>query len=263
MTEQQILIYQTDDGAIQLRSDASAETLWATQKQLADVFAVDVRTINEHIINIYKFDELSETATIRKFRIVQKEGSRDVERSVNHYNLDMAISVGYRVNSKTATKFRQWATKTLKQHITQGYTLNQHLLDEKRTNAEQIIQDIQQLAKGNSQIQIDDVLELVKAFTHTWFSLQSYDEGGLPDKGQTNKALNIQADALYVATEQLKAALKAKGEATDLFAQEKTKGTLEGIVGSIMQSVFGEDAYPSIEEKAAPPALFYHQKPPI
>ncbi len=251
MKTNELVIYQTDEGAIQLRADVRENTLWATQRQLSEVFTVDVRTINEHIKNIFSEGELEESPTLRKFRIVQKEGSREVERKVAHYNLNMILSVGYRVNSKTATKFRQWATQTLNQHITQGYTINQHLLDEKRISAEQIINNIQQLSRGNSQIQVDDVLELVKSFTHTWFSLQSYDEGGLPEKGLTEKNLDIQTGALYQAIGQLKTALKGKGEATDLFAQEKTKDTLGGIVGSVMQSVFGEDAYPSIEEKAA------------
>jgi len=127
-----LIIYQAENGAIQLRSDATAETIWASQKQLAEVFNVDVRTINEHIKNIFSEDELEENLTIRKFRIVQKEGTKEVSRNISHYNLDMIISVGYRVNSKVATKFRRWATQTLKQHITQGYTINQKMLDEKK-----------------------------------------------------------------------------------------------------------------------------------
>lgn len=246
MKDKEIVIYQAENGAIQLRSDISAETIWATQKQIAEIFDVKIPAINKHIKNILVESELDDS-TISILEIVQQEGKRKVE----HYNLDMLISIGYRVNSKTATKFRQWATQTLKQHITQGYTINQHLLDEKRISAEQIINDIQQLSQGNTQIQPDDVLELVKSFTHTWFSLQSYDEGGLPEKGLTEKSLDIQTNALYHALEQLKTELKAKGEATDLFAQEKNQGKLEGIIGSVMQSVVGADAYPTIEEKAA------------
>lgn len=217
---------------------------------MSEVFGVDVRTINEHVVNIFKSGELDQDSTIRKFRIVQKEGKREVERNVGHYNLDMLISVGYRVNSMTATKFRQWATRTLKEHITQGYTVNQHLLDIKKTNAQDIIDSIQKVSQNSSKIQSSDVLELVKAFTHTWFSLQSYDEGALPTKGKHVLNTDIQVSELYSAVAELKAILKEKGEATDLFAQEKEQGSLEGIVGTVMQSVFGEDAYPSVEEKA-------------
>src|SRR6266568_2712546 len=119
-----MVIYQAKSGAIELRGDFDRDTIWASQAQIASAFGVDVRTVNEHIKNIYEADELKEGSTIRKFRIVQKQGNREVEREVNHYNLDLVLSVGYRVNSKTATKFRQWATKTLREHITRGYTLN-------------------------------------------------------------------------------------------------------------------------------------------
>ncbi len=98
--------------------------VWATQLQVVQAFDMDVRTVNEHIKNVYKTEELDEKSTIRKFRIVQIEGNREVEREINHYNLDMILAVGYRVNSKKATTFRQWATKTLREHITKGYTIN-------------------------------------------------------------------------------------------------------------------------------------------
>jgi len=118
------VIYQAKNGAIEIRGDFSNETVWATQAQVAQAFGVSVPTINEHLKNIYKTKELAKDSTIRKFRIVQKEGNREVKRDAIHYNLDAIISVGYRVNSKTATQFRQWATKTLREHITKGYTLN-------------------------------------------------------------------------------------------------------------------------------------------
>lgn len=251
ITNNSLVIYQTDNGAIQLHSDARAETIWATQKQMAEVFAVNVRTINEHIKNIFNDEELPKDSTIRNIRIDQVEGTRTVSRDISHYNLDMIISVGYRVNSKTATKFRTWATKTLKQHITQGYTINQHLLDEKRLDAQKVIDDIKKLTQGATNIQTDDVLELINSFTHTWFSLQSYDEDTLPKTGNYQKDIVLQTGDLYSAIAQLKAELMSKGEATHLFAQEKTEETLSGIIGNVFQSVFREDAYPTIEEKAA------------
>jgi len=122
--KKEVVIYQAKSGAIELRGDFGKETVWATQAQVAAAFDVDVRTVNEHIKNIYKTRELPEVSTIRNFRIVQKEGKREIERTVKHYNLDMILSVGYRVNSKNATTFRQWATKTLRAHIVDGYTIN-------------------------------------------------------------------------------------------------------------------------------------------
>ena len=120
----QLVIYKTPAGAIELRGDFDKGTIWATQAQIASAFNVDVRTVNEHIKNIYKSGELKEIATIRNFRIVKKEGNRAIKREVRHYNLDTILSVGYRVNSKTATLFRIWATKTLKEHLLKGYTIN-------------------------------------------------------------------------------------------------------------------------------------------
>jgi len=122
--KKELVIYQSKSGAIEFRGDFEHDTVWATQKQMADVFDVDVRTVNEHLANVYKSNELNEKAIIRKFRIVQKEAERSVERDIQHYNLDAIISVGYRVNSKQATQFRIWATKVLRQHLLQGYTIN-------------------------------------------------------------------------------------------------------------------------------------------
>ena len=122
--EGQILFYTTPDGEIKLDVLFSGETVWLTQKKMAELFDVDVRTINEHLVNIFRTGELIEDETIRKFRIVQKEGTRDVTRVVNFYNLDAIISVGYRVNSGKATQFRIWATKTLREFIIKGFVLD-------------------------------------------------------------------------------------------------------------------------------------------
>jgi len=113
-----------NDGELELNVSVSDETIWLTQKQIAELFQVEVHTINYHIKNIFKQKELDKNPTIRKIRIVQKEGYREVERDVEHYSLDMIISIGYRVNSVTATKFRQWATTVLKSYIQNGYAIN-------------------------------------------------------------------------------------------------------------------------------------------
>ncbi|WP_066356037.1 virulence RhuM family protein [Aliarcobacter skirrowii] len=121
-----------NDGEIELAISIENETVWLTQKQIAELFDKDVRTINDHIKAIYKEEELVENSTIRNFRIVQKEGNREVSRDIIHYNLDVVISIGYRANSKKATKFRQWATKVLKDYIFNGYAINSHKITEKR-----------------------------------------------------------------------------------------------------------------------------------
>ena len=117
-----IIVY--NDGELELKVSLNEETIWLTQKQLSELFNVEIHTINYHIKNIYKQKELDKISTIRKIRIVQKEGNREIQRDVEHYNLDMIISIGYKVNSITATKFRQWATSILKNYITNGYVIN-------------------------------------------------------------------------------------------------------------------------------------------
>ncbi len=182
MTEEKtnaIAIYQAPDGAIEFRGDYEKETIWGTQRQIAGVFGVDVRTINEHLINIYNTGELTESSTLRKFRIVQKEGNREVARDVNFYNLDAILSVGYRVNSKQATQFRIWATQTLKDHMLQGYTINKKRIGENYKQFVQALADIKALLPAGNKITTEDVLNLISAFAGTWFSLEAYDKDRL------------------------------------------------------------------------------------
>ncbi len=128
MKKSDFLLYVAPDGEVKVEVFFQDETIWLTQKRMAELFDVDVRTINEHLGNIYTSNELTEDATIRKFRIVQKEGSRDIEREVNFYNLDAIISVGYRVNSHQATQFRIWATQTLRNFIIKGFAIDDERL---------------------------------------------------------------------------------------------------------------------------------------
>ena len=124
----QIILYRTSDGAVRVEVMYQADTFWLSQKQLSELFDVDVRTVNEHLQNIYKSGELLESSTIRKFRRVQREGKREVAREIDFYNLDATISVGYRVNSAQATQFRIWATQTLREFIVKGFVLDDERL---------------------------------------------------------------------------------------------------------------------------------------
>ena len=143
--QNQLVIYQAKSGAIELRGDFSKETIWATLDQIAKVFGRDKSVISRHLKNIYKEGELDTKATVAKNATVQMEGGRRVERVIEYYNLDAIISVGYRVNSKTATRFRQWATKTLREHITKGYTLNRSRIRENYSQFMKAVADIQAL----------------------------------------------------------------------------------------------------------------------
>ena len=136
--ENEIIVYTTQDGKETFEVNLKEETVWLSQRQMAELFEKDVRTINEHIGNIYKEKELSKSSTIRNFRIVQKEGNRLVERKRSCYNLDVIISVGYRVKSQRGTQFRIWATNILKNHLIQGYTINQKRLQENQAKIKEL-----------------------------------------------------------------------------------------------------------------------------
>ncbi len=245
------IIYQAKNGAIELRGDTTHETVWASQAQIAEVFSVDVRTISEHIKNIYKTGELEQIPTIRKFRIVQTEGNRDIEREINFYNLDMIISVGYRVNSKTATEFRKWATGILKQYTTQGFVINRNKINQNYTEFIKMVESVQSLLPEHVMLDPKDILELVKSFATTWVSLDAYDKESLETIGSTKRSVKLHASELYEAFAIFKAELMKKGEATELFGQERTMGSIEGIIGNVMQSFGGKSVYPSVEEKSA------------
>ncbi|MFW5853659.1 MAG: virulence RhuM family protein [Patescibacteria group bacterium] len=220
MSKKEIVIYQAKSGAIEFKGDIGNETIWASQSQIAEAFEVDVRTINEHILNIYKSKELSKKTTIRNFRIVQKEGKREVSREVKHYNLDMIISVGYKVNSKKATKFRQWATKTLKDHLTKGYTINRKRITKNYHEFLKSVEEIKKLLPNGDALSKEDTLELIKFFASTWLSLDAYDKSTFSKKGLTKKQIKITATELESAIYNLRNNLISQKEATDIFAQE-------------------------------------------
>lgn len=251
MSDQKLAIYQAADGAIELPLDATAETIWATQKQIAEVFGVDVRTVNEHLQNIYTTDELERSSTIRKFRIVRTEGSREVNREIEHYNLDAIISVGYRVNSKSATTFRKWATKTLRGYVVDGYAINPRRIEQNNSQFLKALDDMKLLAVGTSEVGSSEVLDLAHAFASTWLSLDAYDKSELPESGQIKKQIDVGSQDLQVSLAGLKKQLLASGEATELFGRERVSGGFDSLFHNVFQSFAGEDVYPTLEEKAA------------
>ncbi|MEK7185332.1 MAG: virulence protein RhuM/Fic/DOC family protein [Patescibacteria group bacterium] len=249
-----IIVYQAKSGAIELRGDFSHKTVWATQAQIAEAFDVNVRTINEHIQNILNTEELNEKATIREFRIVQKEGNRSVNRDAKHYNLDMILSVGYRVNSKKATLFRQWATKTLRFYIVDGYAINKSRIAKNYTQFLSVVEDIKKLLPSGltaENLKTEDAIELVSLFADTWLSLDAYDRDALPKGKLTKKKVELTTEKISSSLVQLKTELVRKSEATEIFGQERSAGSVAGIVGNVMQSFGGKDVYESAEEKAA------------
>jgi len=147
-----LAIYQAKNGAIELKSDYDKETIWANLNQISDLFGRDKSIISRHIQNIFTEKELQKDSTVAFFATVQKEGSRTVTRDIEYFNLDLIVSIGYRVNSKIATKFRKWATKILKQHITKEFTINKKRIQYNCEEFLSTIEDVKLLAKNNLQV---------------------------------------------------------------------------------------------------------------
>lgn len=244
-------VYQTKNGALELKADSKLDTIWITQQQAAELFDVQKAAISKHVKNIFESGELTQKATVSILETVQIEGKRKVNREIEHYNLDLVLSIGYRVNSSQATLFRQWATKTLKKHIIDGYTINRHRIKENYEQFSKAVADVKNLLPTNSSISSSDILELITMFADTWVSLDAYDKDKLTTQGATKRKVNLTAIKLSKALSQLKSVLMDKGEATKLFGTERTKDSIEGIVGNVMQGFGDEDVYPSVEEKAA------------
>lgn len=246
-----IIIYQSKTGAIELRGDFEKETIWATQAEIARIFGVNTQAITKHVKNLYGEKELSRKATCSKMEQVRKEGNRIVKRSLEIYNLDVLIAVGYRINSVVGTKFRQWATKVLRQHITEGYTVNPNRIKLHYAEFMEAVENMKKLLPQGANIDGQSVLELVTAFADTWLSLDAYDKDKLIGKGSTKKEVEITAQSMQKALEGFKSELSKKGEVSDLFGIEKEKEAISGIVGNVMQSFGGAPVYPTVEEKAA------------
>ncbi|MBI2448168.1 virulence protein RhuM/Fic/DOC family protein [Candidatus Microgenomates bacterium] len=245
-----IVIYQAKSGAIELKGDLSRETIWATQAQMAFVFGVNPQAITKHLKNIYKEGELSKKATCSKMEQVQIEGGRRVERSVDIYNLDAIVSVGYRISSKTGTRFRQWATKTLRSYIVDGYAINKNRIAKNYEQFIRAVENVKKFLPAGASVDTKGVLELVSMFADAWLSIGAYDKKKFATSGATKKSVKLTSEMLDEAILVLKKSLIEKDEATDLFATERERGSVAGIVGNVMQSFSGGDAYPTIEEKA-------------
>jgi prophage antirepressor-like protein len=242
------IIFQSKNGAIELRGDFEKETIWATLDQIASVFGRDKSVISRHLRNIFTERELVRGSVVAKNATTAADGK---VYQVEYFNLDAIISIGYRVNSKTATKFRQWATKTLHQHITKGYTINPKTLKNHYAEFQKAIDNLKHLLPAGTPIDHASVLELISAFADTWLSLDAYDKDKLITKGATKKSVAVTSEQLSDALTGFKEVLMNKGEATELFGVEKSSGSIGGIVGNVMQSFGGKSVYPTVEEKAA------------
>ncbi len=226
----QIEIYQTKDKQTGVEVKFEGDTVWLNQKQIASVFGTEIPAINKHIKNIIKSGELKANSTISKMEIVQTEGSRKVKRTVELYNLDMIISVGYRVNSQKATRFRIWATKTLKAHLLHGYTPNEKRLQQVKANMhqlEQAVKLIQQSGSSNelSATEARGLLDIITQYTHSFILLNQFDSNNLPDKKlNENITYEIEYREAIKGITELKKQLVKKKETSELFANERDGG---------------------------------------
>lgn len=247
-----ISIYQTSQGQIEVRLDVQQDTVWLSQRQMAELFETTPENVLMHLKNIFRDGELDEEATAKDFLAVRTEGARQVRRNIRHYNLDAIISVGYRVSSRRAVLFRQWATRLLREHLTQGYTLNRQRLEANARELDAALELVRKAARS-PELAADTgrgLVDIVSRYAQTFALLQRYDEGLLTEPPEQPGGTLPSAAEARAALARLKAELIARREATDLFARERGDA-FEALLGNLDQSVFGAPAYPSVEAKAA------------
>ncbi len=252
-----LIIYTDKKGRIELRADTDKETIWATQAQIADLFDVNSQAITKHLSNIYQEKELVKTATCSKMEQVNIEGERSVRRSIEFYNLDAIIAVGYRVNSKKATQFRIWATETLREYLIKGIVVNNeriaNLPDRIIADLDEKISFIQRTIKKRelNQSETDSLLSVIHDYANSWKFLKEYDEGELKLRKSKSKELrHLEYDFIHTAILKLKEDLITRNEASDLFGNERDE-TFRGILKTIYQTFGGKELYSSLDEKAA------------
>jgi death-on-curing family protein len=252
-----LIIYSGNKGQVELRADTDKETIWATQAQIADLFDVNSQAITKHLRNIYSEHELDKISTCSKMEQVQIEGDRSIKRSIEFYNLDAVIAVGYRVNSRKATQFRIWATRTLREYLIKGIVINNErikkLPDRILNDLEEKISFIQRTIKKRelNQSETDSLLSVIHDYANSWKFLKEYDEGELKlRRGKDKEKQHFEYDFVRGAIDELKKNLMKKKEASELFGSERD-GTFQGIIKTIYQTFGGRELYSSLDEKAA------------
>ncbi|MZQ48185.1 MAG: type II toxin-antitoxin system death-on-curing family toxin [Bacteroidales bacterium] len=243
--EDQIAIYKSPEG-IEVAIVFSEDTVWATQRQMAELFNTTPQNITLHLKRIYEEGEIAESATCKEYLQVQKEGKRNVKRRQLIYNLDAILSVGYRISSVRGTQFRQWATQRLKDYLVQGYAINEKRLAEKQQQVEYLKTGIRILNRAITQQATEADSQMLQIFAKGLELLDDYDHEKLDVKGKTIRQTVYPDVKAYLAViSQMKSAI-----ASDLFAKPKDKG-FESSIKQIAQSFGNEELYKSIEEKAA------------
>ena len=250
MEDNKIIIYQTEDGQTQIDVRLENETVWLTQTQMAELFQTNRTSIVRHINNIYKVEELDRESTCAKIAQVQIEGKRTVKRNIPYFNLDMIISVGYRVNSKRGIKFRQWANNVLKQYLVKGYAVNERICHEQIGELRQLVGILGRTIQNQPLLSNDEayaLFEVVTDYTYALDTLDNYDYERLTiDKTTKQEPFH----ATYEKAMEAINGLREKFGGSTLFGNEKDD-SFKSSIGQIYQTFGGQELYPSVEEKAA------------
>jgi prophage maintenance system killer protein len=248
----EIILYKTPEGETEIDVKLEEETVWLSQKLMAKLFQKNTDTIGLHISNIYKEGELDENSTTEYYSVVQKEGNRSVLRKMKYYNLDVIISVGYRVKSKRGTQFRIWANKVLKEYLVKGYALNEKKLKEQTSRIKELEKALDIFSKVTESYQLKQdefagIIKVVKDYTYALDVLDKYDNQTLTITS-TNKEFSFKVT--YESAKKVVQRMKEKFGGSKLFGKEKDK-SFKGTIGAIYQNFDKKELYPSIEEKAA------------
>lgn len=246
----QIVLYQSEDGTTQLDVKLEGETVWLNRQQMSELFGRDVKTIGKHINNALREELNDGISTVAKFATVQKEGSRRVNREVEYYNLDMIISVGYRVKSRRGVEFRRWANSILKQFLINGYAVNERIRQRQIAELRQLVLVVGRTIEQQPVATTDEshaLFDVVVDYTYALDTLDNYDYQRLYISKTTRNELFY---ATYENAMQEIEMLREKFGASALFGNEKDE-SFKSSIGQIYQTFDGEELYPSVEEKAA------------
>ena len=252
MKKNEVLIFKDDDLELEVNVSHKEDTVWLTQEQMAELFSVDRSRITRHINNIYKDDELVIGSTSAESAQVQIEGDRQVRRNVNIYNLDMIISVGYRVNSKRGIIFRKWANSVLKEYMLKGFSIDKERLASNSLNYIEFVDTVKMISSlvERKELTLDEsksLLNIINKYSYALDTLDKYDHNELTISNIT-KDINVIKLDYEIAIKEIQALNDYK--TNDLFGREKDN-SFHGAINAIYQTAFGEDVYPSVEEKAA------------
>ena len=237
MAEKEIVLFESEDKSVSLSVPFENETVWLNRQQMASLFDRDVKTIGKHINNAID-EELVGLPTVANFATVQNEGGRSIERNIEYYNLDVIISVGYRVKSKRGIEFRKWANSVLKQYILKGYAANEHRLEELR-------QTLQIIRRTENQLDTNQILSVIEQYTAALDLLDDYDHLKVKKPDGTTATYRLTYKEARKVVDSMKF-----GDTSSLFGNEKDE-SFEGSISAVYQTFGGKDVYPTVQEKAA------------